>query len=553
MTLRERIHELAEDNPLAHPAVASIRLFEFSTPPGDHLLETYTALWRATDGDFPHAPTRIARLMPRGHAKTEGVAVVYPTWVVLTNPDARVAIVSKTKGLAARRTEKIVNAIERWGDRFGVEIADTSKTELTTESGTRHKEPTVSAWGLESNLTGNHFDVIVYDDIVDWDNQRTETQRRNARNYFRDYVDNLPSNDSVLPQGAVQALIGTRKHPDDLYATDILGSKTWDTETYRAVHPDDWHVIEARDWSITGSDGQTYDSVADLPPEVKIANNGVHPNQDIRVLWPALKPAEAICYDIVDGDDSTAIWQRENQQDPEALSGQVFTSEMLGYVDDLPRDADGNPKPLVWVAGLDLALVDDPQKAAEDETDYFALAIIGVDTDTQTAYLDHLTRKRGLSVTRAVSWVQDHVNGRVPASDGYDLDTLLVEQNAGRGTGQRLRDSTPIPAKNVSSTGSKEERIHNLAASFESRELRIHGNPMEDPWRTFEQSEWLPFPTAAHDDMLDAIELAMRAVDSGMAASTTARMGGRDEDTTGGNDLTRIAKEQAEARRNPWK
>lgn len=545
------VERLAEENPLAHPAVASIRLFEFSTSPGDHLLETYTALWRATDADFPHAPTRIARLMPRGHAKTEGVAVVYPTWAILSHPDVRVAVVSKTKGLAGRRTEKIANAVERWADRFGVDIADQSKQELTTESGQRHKEPTVSPWGLESNLTGNHFDIIIYDDIADWKNQRTEVQRRNVRNYFRDYVDNLPSNDSVLPNGPVQAVIGTRKHQQDIYATDILDSQTWDTEVYRAIHPDDWGVIETRDWSIRGSDGKTYDSVADLPADVKIAHNGVVPERDVRVLWPALKPPEAICYDIVDGDDSTAVWERENQQDPEALSGQVFTSDMLTYTGSLPVDEDGDRKPLMWVGGLDLGLVDDPQKAAEGETDYFALAIVGVDGDSQTAYLDHLTRKRGMSVKQASEWVQDHVNGRVPESPGYPLDALLVEQNAGRGVGQRLRDSTPVPAENVSSSGSKEERIHNLAADFESGDLRIHGDPMDDPWRTFEQSEWLPFPTGAHDDMLDAVELAMRAVDFGQSASATATLGGDDR---GDGPLFEVAREMDRRRRgNKWK
>lgn len=551
--LLDNLHELAEDNPLAHPAVASIRLFEYGTPPGDHLLETYNSLWRAVDEDFPHAPTRIARLMPRGHAKTEGVGVVFPTWVILSNPDVRVAVLSKTKGLAGRRTEKIVNAIDRWGERFGVEVADQSKQELTTEAGTRHKEPTISPWGLESNLTGNHFDVIVYDDIADWKNQRTETQRRNVRNYFRDYTDNLPSNDSVLPNGPVQAVIGTRKHTEDIYATDILDSQTWDTEIYTAVHPEDWGVIQARDWQIRGSDGQLYDSVGGLPPDVQIANNGVLPNRDVRVLWPELKPPEAICYDIVDGDDSTAVWERENQQDPEALSGQVFTSEMLTYTESLPVDDDGNPRPLAWFGGLDIGLVDDPQKAAENETDYFALAIVGVDSETQTAYLDHLVRKRGMSVKQATDWVMDHVQGRVPESKGYEISELYVEQNAGRGVGQRLRDSKPVSARNISSSGSKEERIHNLAADFESNDLVIHGDPAEDPWRTFEQSEWLPFPTGAHDDMLDAIELAVRAVDFGTAASTTASVGEERTDPRGTNNLNEIAKEISRSRRNKWK
>jgi predicted phage terminase large subunit-like protein len=545
------LYGLAENDPLAHPAVASIRLFDYSTPPGDHLLELYNSIWMAMDSDFPNAAGRIARLMPRGHGKTESSGIVVPTWAILKYPDIRVAIISNKEGLAENRTEKVVNSVNRYADMFGVSVASSSQTELTTEAGTHHKEATISAWGLRSDPTGEHFDLIIYDDVAVWDNQRTETQRRNTREYFRDYVDNLTSNDSPLPNGPVQVYIGTRKHPQDLWATEIEGSATWDTDTLRAIHPRDWPAVENRDWRVRGTDGNEYDSVADLPPDVQIAPNGVIPNNDIRVLWPDFQPPEALLYDIVDGDDSIAIWRRENQQDPDALSGEVLSADMLIYEDGPPTmvDGDGNerPKPLSYVAGLDLGLIDDPQKAAEQESDYFALAVIGVDYDTDRAYLVHLTRKRGMSVTEAVDWVQRHVNGTAPQSDGYDLNKLLVEQNAGRGVGQRLRNTTDIPAENVSSTGDKHERIHNLSGDFQSGDLRIIGSPTDDPWRTFEQNEWLPFPTAAHDDMLDATELAMRAVDLGNVPTTTARQGGGED--YGDSDGDRIQKAVDEYRR----
>jgi len=540
--------EIAETDPLAHPVFTSIRLFDYSTPPGDHLTQTYNALWKACDEGFPHAPTRVARLMPRGHGKTEGVGVVFPTWLVLARPDVRVAVISKTAGLAAERTKKIVNSVERHADRFGVDLAETSKTELTTAAGERHKEATVSAWGLESNLTGRHFDAIVYDDIAEWDNQRTERQRQTVRNRFTDYVDNLPSNDSVLPNGPVQAHIGTRKHQQDIHATHVLDSKTWDTDIYTAIHPDDWWVVEERAWQIRGSDGNVYESIADLPPDVNIANNGVLPTADVRVLWPEFQPPEALLYDIVDGDDSTAVWQRENQQDPEALSGQVFSSEMLTYTDALPE------RPLAWVAGMDLGLVDDPQKAAEGDTDYFALAVIGVDPDADRMYLDHLARKRGLSVEAAASWARSHLEGTAADSPGYDVNKLYVEQNAGRGVGQRLAEKSHLPAENVSSSGDKHERIHNMAAEFESGDLRIHGDPKADPWVTFEQNEWLPFPTGDHDDMLDAIELAVRAADTAAgAASATATVGSGD-DPSPDDGLDALVERQARERHSSgWK
>lgn len=506
---------LAEHNPLAHPAVASVRLFDYSRPPGDHLLEFYNALWRAVDEDFTNAPARVGRLMPRGHGKSEGACVVFPVWVILTHPDVRVAIVSKTANLAGERTEKVVEYVERYAEKFDIEIADAAGQQLTTSANT-HKEATIAPYGLESQLTGKHFDVIIYDDLVDWENQRTETQRRNVRNYFRDYVDNLPDPDSVLEQ-PVQAMIGTRKHPEDLYATDILESPQWDVEVYRAIHEADWPIVESRDWSVRGDDGKVYDDVADLPSDVTLAPGGVIPNREVRTLWPEHKGPADLLTDIVGGDQSTVIWQRENQQDPHALSGEVFKSEWLSYTPTLPKPIEAYR----WVAGLDLGLVDDPQRAAENDTDYTALSSIGWDPDSDVGYLYRLERERGLSVEGTVAWAERKLKD-------LPIDMLLVEQNANRGVSQRLRDDSPIPSEAVTSSGSKEERIHNLAADFESGTLRIVGDSSDPQWQSFEQEEWLQFPASAHDDRLDAVEIAMRAVEAGGVPTARAVFGDKD-------------------------
>lgn len=500
---------------LIHPTETSKRVFDYPLPPGDHLREFYNALYKAVDAEYPNAPKRIARLMPRGHGKSEGLGVVFPTWLILNYPAIRVAIISKTADLAAERTSKVVEYIERCEPiPKAFEIADAAGTQLTTTAN-NHKEATISPYGLESQLTGKHFDVVIYDDIADWDNQRTQTQRRNVRTYFRDYTKNLGDPNSVLEGGAVQAMIGTRKHPQDIYETDVLNSATWDTKVWPAISEQDWPLVEQRAWTVRGADGQVYDDIGDLPEGIPLANNGVIPDQEVNVLWPEHKPPEALLYDIVDGDDSTPIWRRENQQDPQALSGEVFESEWLIYTDDLP-----NPESSYdWYAGLDVGLVDDLQQAAEDDTDYSALAVIAWDGTAQTGYLHHLTRNRGMSVKATADWAERQLSDYTER-----LTKLLVEQNANRGVAQRLRDDTPINAEGTSSAGAKVERIHNMAAEFESGDVRIVGKSTDERWRSFETDEWLQFPNAAHDDRLDAVEIALRAKDRGGRASRAGSM-----------------------------
>jgi predicted phage terminase large subunit-like protein len=494
------VSEIAERNPLAHPGISSIQLFNYSLPPGDHLKELYNAVWKAVDPDYPNAPKKIARLLPRGHGKTESSGVVSPTWAVLNRPRIRVAVISKTKDIAAERTAKIVDTVVRWAPRFGVGIDNAASTQLTTEAN-NHKEATVAPYGLESQLTGKHFDIIIWDDIADWDNQRTETQRRNVREYFRDYTKNLGDPDSVLEGGAVQVMIGTRKHPQDVYATDILDSATWDVKVRKAVNEADWKLIEQRAWTVRGDDGTVYDDVGDLPPDVNLANNGVIPEQPIRVLWPEHKPPSALLYDIVDGDDTLPIWRRENQQDPHALAGEVFESDWLTYVGELPKPESSYQ----WAVGMDLGLVEDLQQAAENDTDWSAIAVYALNPTAGRAYLTELLRERGLSVKATAEWAEDQL-------EDVPVDLMLIEQNANRGVAQRLRDDSPIPAMGTTSTGNKEERIHNMAAEFESSTFRIVGDPTAEKWRSFETDEWLQFPNAAHDDRLDALSIGRRAI-----------------------------------------
>jgi len=505
MSKSQTVAEVAERNPLAHPAIASVQLFDYDYAPGPHLKKVYNTLWQAIDPDFPHAPKRLLALLPRGSGKSDGVGVVFPTWLILRHPELRVAVVSKTADLASERTKKVVEHVEHYASAFGVELeTPVADTELETAAND-HKEPTIAPYGLESQLTGKHFDVIIYDDIVDWENQRTETQRRNVRNYWQDYERNLPDDDSAIEGGPVQAVIGTRKHPQDLYSTDIIDSPRWSVVEHKAIAEADWRIVEERAWKLRGTDGDVYDGVADLPEGVQVAPNGVIPERDVDVLWPEHRPPETVLYDLVDGEDSVAIWRRENQQDPEALSGEVFESDWLHYEPELPNP----PTSYRWYAGMDVGVVDDLQKAAENDTDYSALAATAYNRSAGRGYVFDIARKRGLSVKGNADWAEDWL-GDLATEYNIEFSNVLVEANKAPGVAQRLRDTTSLPAEPVESTSNKEGRLHDLSAEFESGALRLVGKPASDPWRTFETQEWLPFPNAAHDDWLDAIELSYR-------------------------------------------
>lgn len=517
--------DIALKDPLVHPAVTSLRLFEYPEPPGAHLKKLYTALYRAMSPDHPDAPKRVAALLPRDSGKSESAAVVFPTWVVLNHPHLRVAVISKTADLAAERTRKARDHIAEYAPDVGVDLeTPVPDTELRTTAN-EHTEPTLAPYGLESQLTGKHFDVIVWDDIVDWENQRTATQRRNVQQYWRDYEKNLPDSASQVPGGAVQCVIGTRKHEQDIYATDILDTSRWWVMQHTQIKRADWPVVENRCWSVRGSDGAVYGDIDDLPDGVNVAPDGVIPDREITVLWPERRPAESVLADLIDADDSLAIWRRENQLDPGALSGEVFKSDWIRYVEDIPHP----PSSFNWWAAMDVAVIEDAQVAAERKGDYSAVCLAAVDrsADPTAVYVVELAHDRGLSVKGNKEWAERTLTewadrwGITPKK----LTNMPVESNKAPGVAQRLRDDSELPARPVESTDSKEARIHDFGGAVETDEVRFVGHAGQERWGDFEKNEWVQFPHAEHDDRLDCMAILWREISrSGGEVKTVGSM-----------------------------
>jgi len=507
--------------PRAHPVATAEHLFDYSVPvhTADHLLRFYNALYKAAIGAYPDALRQVAALMPRGHGKTEAGTVVTPAWVLARWPDARIAVISKTEGAASERVEKVGRTLTEHSDRLGITLTEQTKTAFTTAANDAagHKEPSMSAHGINSQVTGGHYDVLVFDDVVDWENQRLQSRRRKIRDTFEDYSSNLLEKDSTLPTGPVTIAVGTRKHPRDLYATELLADRSWLVFEERALA--DWSIVADGAYQIKGQDGRLYDSPGDLPADVDPVQDGVVPEREVDVLWPELQPLPRLLHDVVFGDRSPAIWKRENQNDPAALQGSVFKPGWLTYVDALP----GDPATYDWYAGLDVAVVEDAQAAAEGEGDFSALAILG-DSGSRR-YLTHLWRTRGRSVKGTADWAAGKIADATVAGHDLSLTRCRVETNKAPGVHQRLRDDHPVPAVGHDSTTAKEGRLHDLAGEFQGGDLVIRGDQTADRWRRFEQEEWLQFPDAAHDDRLDAIDLADSVADAGGTVHDLGSMG----------------------------
>lgn len=169
------------------------------------------------------AKTHQLVLLPRDHQKSAMVAYRVAWWVV-KNPWVRILYISATANLAEKQLKFIKDILESkvvayyWPELINQSRFDREKwgsTEISVDHPARAAEnvrdPTVFTAGLTTTITGLHFDVAVFDDVVVPDNAYTEEGRSKVQAQYSQLA-------SIESTDALQWVVGTRYHPKDLYS-----------------------------------------------------------------------------------------------------------------------------------------------------------------------------------------------------------------------------------------------------------------------------------------------------------------------------------------------
>ena len=159
-------------------------------------------------------------LLPRGHLKSSVITVGYSLWKIAQDPKVRILIANGTYDMAVtflsqikdhlRRNEKF---IELFGD-LTTEADKWSENMITVkrEESYERKEPTITAFGIGGNLVSQHYDVIIFDDVVNRDNVHTGDRILDVQMFYKDAMDLLDN-----PDKSEVVVVGTRWHEADLY------------------------------------------------------------------------------------------------------------------------------------------------------------------------------------------------------------------------------------------------------------------------------------------------------------------------------------------------
>jgi predicted phage terminase large subunit-like protein len=158
----------------------------------------------------------------RGHAKSEYYSAVLPASMLGENPSLRFVHITSTDALAtmySRRLQRVVTS-ENYRQVYPAMPGRGNKwTEREWSLDVPgQRDPTWRCTGRGGSITGGRADVIIVDDVVTYENARTEGERRRTLEWFQQTL--VPM---LVPKTGKLLVIGTRYHELDLYASLMAG------------------------------------------------------------------------------------------------------------------------------------------------------------------------------------------------------------------------------------------------------------------------------------------------------------------------------------------
>jgi hypothetical protein len=206
------------------------------------VVAAYAALHLTTDDGTPITPAahhwlwlkllcdrRIRKLMiiaPPESAKTTWAISAFVGCSIGFWPEQSTIIGSTSGAVAEKRSLSLRAMVEsdRWQATFPDvrPVKATAGLKWSTEEwslapdGSPHAgrlHPTVAAYGTGGSVIGSRADLVLADDLLDFDNSRTEHQRTTVETWFHNSL--LSRRKSRVGRAV---LIGTAWHHDDLYA-----------------------------------------------------------------------------------------------------------------------------------------------------------------------------------------------------------------------------------------------------------------------------------------------------------------------------------------------
>jgi predicted phage terminase large subunit-like protein len=388
---------------------------------------------------------RLMIFMPPGSAKSTYSTVLFPSWLMARKMNLSIIGASHTADLAEDFSRRIQRNIKEYKDFLGYSLTNEAANLWGTSNGGRYR-----AAGVGGPIGGFRADFAIVDDAIKGRKDADSTTNRDTvYNWFKaDLLTRLRPNAALV-------LINTRWHEDDLSGR-LLND-----------NPDLWKVLKL--------------------PAIAEANDPL--GRAIgEPLWnddPDYKYGELL--ETIREEQGERDWWSLYQQSPRALSGGVFKTEQIGYVDAVPI---GTRLVRAW----DLAAT---AETGGRDPDWTCGALLGRTPQGGFIVAD-LVRLRGGpdEVERALVATASRDGKRV---------TISLPQDPGQaGKSQILYLTRKLAGYKVHSStesGDKGTRAAPFASQVNVGNVAFVHNPA---WNKDAINEFAAFPGGAHDDIVDA-------------------------------------------------
>lgn len=409
---------------------------------------------------------RLLVIWPPGHAKTTCATINYPAWRVGLERNRRFILTSHTQDFVNSfiRGIKTVMAnpqyVQVFGDLKPKNPEIWSRNQLIVERSTLEKDPTFTALSVNTSIIGRRADEIICDDIIDETTANSEAERDNLYRWFtKELLTRLEPDGRIL-------VIGTRWHFADIYAKLLEG--------------DDYDIVKAP---------LGYRKLLELAI-----------NERNEALWPDKWPLERL---LARKKEIGAIaFESQYQAHPIASLEAPFKVEWLHYwyegTEQIPDKDVGKWERLPArermrvVQAWDLAISENP------EADWTVCVTLGVTVEGKMYVLEYYWKHLDFPATikqveaQAAAWKPERI-----AIESVGYQRVLA---------QALQPGL-LPIVQVQQPKAKEVRIlGTLSPFFENGTLLINKG-MEELIL-----EYLQFPKSSHEDILDALEIAVSQV-----------------------------------------
>ena len=455
---------------------------------------------------------KIAVAAPRGYAKSTLCSLAAVLWGLAYGHEAFVCIMSDTLDLACNHLRNIRDEVETnvllqndFPEIFGPSKIRTLSSQWSRDAIEMGNGALVKAFGAGQNVRGyrkgNHRpSLVIMDDIEDSERVRSSEQRRKLRDWLaRD----------VLSVGNAETnfvMIGTILHPDSLLANLVEEGEArgWHGRKYKAIvsppsYDELWEFWEECYRGIAADDD------GNTGPETAMQfyrDAKVDLLKGTDVLWPEHESyLDLMLLRIVLGRGAFASEKMNEPTDPSSC---LFTEEDFVFWDDEFQ----TEEELLASLGRNARIIGacDPSMgrkgAANDDS---AIVALLEDTRRGTLYvLDaDIRRRKPEEIISSILTLHKVRKFQYFGIESVQFQEFLLAELQRRASEMGLR----LPAIGIRPTSDKIGRIQRLQPLITSGQIRFrkrHAKLME---------QLLQFPTAAHDDGPDALEMAVRVAD----------------------------------------